>query len=50
MCRPGPYDVAAEMERREVFHPHGRNQENPNRQRQLDSVRRGVTYRPSSRH
>ena len=41
--------VAAEMERREVLHPHRRDQENPNRQRRLDPDRSGVTYRPCPR-
>jgi hypothetical protein len=47
--RPGPNQVATEMERREVFHPHGRYQENPDRQRQLKAVRSGVTYRACCR-
>ena len=46
--RPGPTQVAADMEGREVLHPHRRDQENPNRQRQLDPDRSGMTYRPCS--
>ena len=41
--RPGPTQVAAEIKRREVLHPHRRDQENPNRQRRLDPDRSGVS-------